>query len=73
MATKSIRSDLCQIMNLSTVSIHVQYFHERIKAALVSIKRKQPVAEGVLLIPVWVPFMVFICSTSLVLFQLLTG
>ena len=44
-----------------------------VNAALISIKRKQAPAEGVLNIPMWVPVAGFISSISLVLFQLFVG
>ncbi len=44
-----------------------------VNAALISIKRKQGPAEGVLNIPMWVPVAGFISSISLVLFQLFVG
>ena len=44
-----------------------------VNAALISIKRTQPIPEGILNNPMWVPVAGFITSLSLVLFQLIIG
>jgi len=44
-----------------------------VNAALISIKRKRAAVEGVINVPMWIPVMGFICSTSLILFQLVIG
>lgn len=42
-----------------------------VNASLISIKRNQPPAEGILNVPIWVPVAGFVSSISLALFQLL--